>query len=186
MTSACEGIPHEALCRELLAGRDLSARRLAHCDAVAEVAVAIAESLNACGLDLCVPLVRAGGLLHDIASKQERHADVGADLVDRAGYPRVAAVVRLHMDLGGPAGDVVDEARVVFLADKLVRGDKVVGLDRRFAVRFARYADDPAALAATFRRRAQADAVLARTEELLGRPVTDVVPTEFIEPPDAE
>ena len=60
----------------------------------------------------------------------------------------MAAVVRLHMDLGGPAGDGVDETRLVFLADKLVRGDRVVGLDARFAVRFERYADDPEARAA--------------------------------------
>jgi molybdenum cofactor cytidylyltransferase len=185
MPAGCDGVPGEAQCRALLEQGDLGERRIAHCHAVAEVAVALAEALNARGLALCVPLVRAGGLLHDVASKQEQHADAGADLVERAGYPRVAAVVRLHMDLGGPPGDVVDEARLVFLADKLVRGDRVVGLERRFAVRFERYAGDSVMLAAVLRRKLQAEQVLARVEELLGRPVTDVLPAGLIDPTDA-
>ncbi len=151
---------------------------------MAEVSVALAAALNERGLRLCIPLARAGGLLHDIARAQERHADAGADLLERLGYPRVAAVVRRHMDLGGPPGDTVDEARVVFLADKLVKGDRVVGLDRRFAVRFARWADDPDMLAATHRRKAQAEDVLEAVERLLGRPVTDVLPAGLTDAAD--
>ena len=168
---------------ELLAGSGLPEKRIAHSRAVAEVSVALAAALNGHGLQLCIPLVRAGGLLHDIARAQEQHPAAGADFLEGLGYPRVAAVVRLHMDLGGPAGAIVDETRLVFLADKLVRGDRVVGLDRRFAVRFARYADDPEMLAATRGRRAQADEVLACVEGLLGRPVTEVLPPGLIDEP---
>jgi molybdenum cofactor cytidylyltransferase len=181
-----EAIPDEARCAALLDAGGLSDGRIAHSRAVAEVAVAIAQALNEHGSRLCIPLVRAGGLLHDVARGQERHADAGADLLERSGYPRVAAVVRLHMDLGGPGGDTVDEARVVFLADKLVKGDRVVGLERRFAVRFARWAGDPAMLATTYRRKAQAEDVLARVEELIGRPVTEVLPAGLVDPPETE
>jgi molybdenum cofactor cytidylyltransferase len=182
--SACEGVPDEARCLALLAESGLPERRVAHSRAVAEVSVALATALNHRDAHLCIPLVRASGLLHDIARAQERHPDAGADLLEGLGYPRVAAVVRLHMDLGGPPGDEVDETRVVFLADKLVRGDRVVGLDRRFAVRFERYAGDPAMLAATRRRKTQAEQVLAKVEALIGRPVTDVLPTGLIDADD--
>ena len=179
----CAELPDEARCLELLAGSGLPEKRIAHSLAVAEVAVALAAALNERGLQLCVPLVRAGGLLHDIARAQEQHPAAGADFLEGLGYSRVAAVVRLHMDLGGPAGPTVDETRLVFLADKLVRGDRVVGLERRFAVRFARWADDPKMLAATLRRKAQAEEVLARVEGLLGRPVTDVLPAGLVDDP---
>jgi molybdenum cofactor cytidylyltransferase len=179
----CAELPDEVRCLELLAVSGLPEKRIAHSRAVAEVAVALAVALNESGSQLCVPLVRAGGLLHDIARAQEQHPAAGADYLEGLGYSRVAAVVRLHMDLGGPAGATVDETRIVFLADKLVKGDRVVGLDRRFAVRFARYADDPQMLAATYRRRAQADDVLACVEGLLGRPVTDVLPAGLVDDP---
>jgi putative nucleotidyltransferase with HDIG domain len=175
------GLPDEARCLELLSRSGLPERRIAHSLAVAEVSVALAAALNERGLHLCVPLVRAGGLLHDIARAQDRHPDAGADFLEGLGHAPVAAVVRLHMDLDGLAGESVDETRLVFLADKLVRGDRVVGLERRFAMRFERYADDPQMLAVTHRRLAQAEDVLARVESLLGRPATEVLPAGLID-----
>ena len=41
--------------------------------------------------------------------------------------------MRLHARLGARAADEPDEAQVVYLADKLVQGTRVVGLDARFA-----------------------------------------------------
>ena len=151
-------------------------RRVAHSRAVAAVAAALAAALDARGQHLCEPLVLAGGLLHDIARAQPRHPDAGADLLEGLGYPRAAGVVRLHMELAGGAGADVDEAQVVFLADKLVQGDRVVGLEERFAVRLIRHRGDPAALAAVRRRKAQAETVLANVEKVLGRPAADVLP----------
>ena len=176
--AAGEDLPDEGRCFELLGERALPETRIAHSHAVAEVATALAAALDARGQHLCEPLVLAGGLLHDIARDQPHHADAGADLLERLRYPRVAAVVRRHMELGNGAGVDVDEAQVVFLADKLVQGDRVVGLDERFAVRFFRHRDDPEALAAVRRRKAQAEAVRAAVQKVLGRPVTDVLPLE--------
>jgi len=176
--AAGEGVPDEARCLGLLAESGLAETRVAHSRAVAAVAVALAAALDECGQHLCRPLVLAGGLLHDIARDQPRHADAGADLLERLRYPRVAAVVRRHMEFGDDAGADVDEAQAVFFADKLVRGDRVVGLNERFAVRFFRHRDDPQALVAARRRKAQAEAVQATVEKLLGRPVAEVLPDE--------
>ena len=100
-------------------------------------------ALNERGQCLCVPLVVAAALLHDVARAEPRHGDAGAGA---ARAPRLRArrpLVRRHMRLGDAAGDDLDETQVVYLADKLVQDDRIVGVDARFAVRLARYAGDP-------------------------------------------
>ena len=63
--------------------------------------------------------------------------------------------------------------KVVFLADKLVQDDKVVGLEARFAARLERFAGDPEALAGVCARLEEARLVQARLEAVLGRPPGD-------------
>jgi molybdenum cofactor cytidylyltransferase len=174
--AAKEGLPDETRCLQLLLENGVGPDRLAHSRAVAAVAGALAAALDEHGQHLCEPLVRAGALLHDVARAQPRHADAGADLLERLHYPRVAAVVRRHMELSAGAGADVDEGQVVYLADKLVQGARVVGLEERFAVRLLRHRGDASALAAVRRRKAQAEAVQANVERLLGRRVTEVLP----------
>ena len=118
-----------------------------------------------------MPLVVAAALLHDVARAEPRHGDAGAALLERLGYPRVARVVRRHMRLGAAAGDDLDETQVVYLADKLVQDDRLVGLDERFAVRLERHAGDAAALEGVRARREEARLVQARVEAALGRPL---------------
>jgi probable phosphoglycerate mutase len=120
--------------------------------------------------------VLAGALLHDAAHGEARHADAGADLIDGMGYPRVAAVVRPHVRLGERVAEVPDEAQVVYLADKLVLGTRVVGLEARFAVRLERFAGDEAALAGVRARKREAQQVLRSVERLLGARIDEVLP----------
>jgi hypothetical protein len=75
--------------------------------------------------------------------------------------------------------DDIGEAQVVYLADKLVEGDRLAGLDERFAARLTRFARYPAALAGATARKREAEAVLRRVEAVLGRPATDVLPPEW-------
>ena len=171
-----EGLPDETRCLELLAENGLPESRVAHSRAVAAVAAALAAALDARGQHLCEPLVLAGGLLHDIARSQPRHPDAGADLLEGLGYPRVAAVVRRHMELPRDAGQDVDEAQVVFLADKFVQGDRLVGLEERFAARLARHRGDADALAAVRGARRRPRRCSRTSSRLLGRPVETVLP----------
>ena len=174
--AAGEGLPDEAGCLRLLAEHGVPRARIGHSLVVSAVASALARALNARRQHLVAPLVTAGALLHDIAREQPRHADAGADLLERLGYRRVAAVVRPHVRLGERAADEPDEAQVVYLADKLVQGTRVVGLDARFAVRLERYAGDEAALAA--RPRAQGGGAAGAAARGAGarRPVDEVLP----------
>ncbi len=186
--AAGEDLPGEARCLGLLRERGASFALVAHSRAVAAVAAALAAALNDHRQYLCEPLVAAGALLHDVARDQPRHADAGADVLEHLGIPRVAAIVRRHMGLDD-ADDDVGEAQVVYLADKLVEGDRLVGLDARFAARLARFARHPSALAGATARRDEARDVLRRVEDVLERSVSDVLPTAWwtgrISSPDA-
>jgi CTP:molybdopterin cytidylyltransferase MocA/HD superfamily phosphodiesterase len=171
-----EGLPDEARCLALLAGRGVPRERIAHSLVVTAVAAALGRALNGRGQHLIEPLVVAAALLHDVARDQPRHADAGAELVEELGYARIAPLVRLHARLGEHAADEPDEAQVVYLADKLVQGTRVVGLEARFAARFERHAGDEAALAGVRARREEARSVLRRVERVLGAALDEALP----------
>ena len=171
-----EGLPDETRCLRLLAEQGVPRSRIDHSLVVTAVATALTIALNERRQHLIAPLVTAGALLHDVSREQPRHAEAGAELLERLGYQRVAAVVRPHARLGGRVGDEPDEAQVVYLADKLVQGARVVGLDARFAARLARFVGDEAALAGVSARREEAQRVLRRVERIIGGPVREVLP----------
>lgn len=141
-----------------------------HCLAVSAFATAMAERLMARGIVLDIDLVRAAGLLHDIAKGHPRHAEAGADLLCRLGHPAVAGVIAAHMDLGVVETPVLDEAEIVHLADKLVCEERRVTLDERFSQSFRRFNENPEALAGARRRRDGAEAVLHAVEALIDLP----------------
>lgn len=174
MAAGREQLPSRARCLELLREQAAEPARVAHCRAVAAVARALAEALDRRSQYLVVPLVEAAALLHDIARARPHHAAEGATLLEELGYPRLAPLVRRHMWLGAEAGGPVDEAQVVYLADKLVQGDRPVSLDERFAFRERRVAGDPDAVAAVRRRRDEAARVQAKVEGVLGGAVADL------------
>ena len=169
--AATEDLPSEHRCLELLREGGVAPERIAHSEAVAAVGTALTTALKEREQCLCVPLVVSAALLHDVARAEPRHGDAGAELLERLGYSRVARIVRRHMRLGDALGDDLDETQVVYLADKLVQEDRIVGVEERFAVRFARYAGDPAALEGVRARLAEARLIQARVEAVLGRPL---------------
>lgn len=73
-------IPSEAECGSLLEQvLRVDPRIVSHCRAVAEVAGLLGQRLNRAGCSLDIPLLKAAGLLHDLARKEPDHARVGAD-----------------------------------------------------------------------------------------------------------
>lgn len=114
-----------ALCARLLDAAGTPERVRAHCAAVSALAAEIAGEL---GLD--AECAARGGLLHDIARTEPEHAEAGAALIARLGYPEEADMIRQHHMLRDMAR--IDEAAAVFLADKLLIGTQRVSLERRF------------------------------------------------------
>jgi putative nucleotidyltransferase with HDIG domain len=170
----CRDIPTRAECEAILAGHSVEPSLVRHSRRVAEVAERIALGLAHSGLSLNLELVRAGALLHDLAKSRPDHAVVGAELLRSMGFPRVATVVGAHTDLDFSGGEL-DECAIVYLADKLFRGEEPVTLDERFAPALARFSDNPLALHAAQSRMATAQAVALAVEARLGAPLASVV-----------
>jgi putative nucleotidyltransferase with HDIG domain len=167
-------IPTRAECEAILTMHPVEPTQARHSRRVAEVAERIAQALTQSGLSLNVELVRAGALLHDLAKGRPDHANVGAEILRSMEFPRVATVVSTHTDLDFSGGRL-DESALVYLADKLVRGENVVTLDQRFGPALARFSNSPLALHAAQSRMATAQAVARAVETQLGAPLASVV-----------
>lgn len=162
------GAPHPALtdevCEALLsaAGSDEALR--AHCRAVAALADELCAALAEKGLALDAEAIHAAALLHDIARSGKDHAALGARWLRELGYVRAAEIVRQHHD---PDGTDLNEAAVVCLADKAVRGSERVSVDERFAAS-EKKCTTPEALAAHARRYEAAKAIRKKINSLCG------------------
>lgn len=161
-------IPAYTECLAILRRHQNNERMIAHGKKVAEVGKRLACCLNAAGMKLNIDLVVAGGLLHDIAKGQRNHAGRGEKLMKAQGFETLAAIVGAHMDMDFSAESNLDEAAIVFLADKLVQEDRLVSLADRFRPALAKGSENPAMLAAITRRQRTAEAISSRITELLG------------------
>lgn len=163
-------LPRPALTRAL-ADRLLQAaapgeRVEAHCRAVAAESLRIARALP---WDLDTELLASAALLHDIARGEEDHARLGAAWLRELGCDGAAAIVGQHHDL---LGEKIDEAAVLFLADKCVREDRRVTIGERFAESEAR-CRTPEAKAAHARRLEAALRVRDEINRICGQAVVE-------------
>lgn len=173
---ACYDIPTEPECMVLMREKfGVPEPILRHCRAVARVSLCLAKELNLAGCQLCLELISAGALLHDIAKKESGHAFVGANILNDLGYPAVADVVGSHMDITVCDADPVSASEVVYLADKLVLGTERVSIRTRFAKKRHCYAHDPEILAAIERRQANAFRIARRIEDTVGKSLETVL-----------
>ena len=101
----------------------------AHCRAVAKRAVQWCTALRCSGVELDEKLIFAAAMLHDICRTEPKHAEAGAALISSLGYPRLSALIRQHHDYSGTQ---INDAAVLFLADKEVQGSALVSIDERF------------------------------------------------------
>lgn len=102
-----------------------------HCAAVAENARSIAKKLNAAGFSLNVGALYAAGYLHDCLRTEPNHASAAAELLASLGYAELAKLIAAHHDLPEPVS--LDEAAILFYADKRVQKERIVTLTERFS-----------------------------------------------------
>lgn len=166
-------IPTHAECEALLARERLAEPLVRHARKVAKIAGRIADALAAKGLAIDPELVRAGALLHDVAKGQANHADMGAVALRAEGMNAVADIVAAHttMEFAG----ILDERAIVYLADKLTAGDRLVTLDERFAAVEIRFQDNAEARKAAGQRKAVAQQIAAAIEAKLGEPLARIL-----------
>jgi|UniRef100_A0A7C3WLX3 uncharacterized protein len=125
---------------------------------VTDAALWLTRGLISAGLTLNLPLIEAGALLHDLGKTpclgtMKNHAEWGAQVLERLGYPAVAQIVREHVSLDEQIKDErpVREAEVVNYADKRVLHTRIVSLNQRFADLRERYGQNAEVLARIIR-----------------------------------
>lgn len=171
------GIPTPAECEEILSRWHTSAEVIRHSRLVANVACEIAAALNRTGVALNPAWVGAAGLLHDLAKPKVRrnHARIGARILCSLGFPAVAGSVAMHMDFDYELGEPLNETAVVYLADKLVQGDRLVTIDERFVPAWMKYPPGHELYPLIFHRFIVAKTILSGVEEKIGAPVATIL-----------
>jgi putative nucleotidyltransferase with HDIG domain len=171
-----EGLPSGEECRVLMEQmRELPPPVADHCRAVSRVALQLAHALEAAGAAIDVELVRTAALLHDIARTEKNHAHAGAQLLASHGFSRLAPIVSVHMDLDVNGDRPLDEAQVVYLADKLVDGDRCVDMERRFSRQMETYSGNRGVVDAIVRRWENTRLIRIKVEGITGRPIEAIV-----------
>ncbi|MDQ7833131.1 MAG: NTP transferase domain-containing protein [Desulfovibrionaceae bacterium] len=147
---------------------DVPPRGLAHAEAVARAAVALARAVNRLGAGLDERLVESAALLHDLAKGRPQHEAEGGRELLRLGFPILADIVACHRDTACGDGQPLTEKEIVYLADKLVRRDRYVGLEARFQEKLDMFEGDAAARTAIRGRLQRARDMLSRVEREAG------------------
>lgn len=178
-----EDVPGEQECLAILDRFKVSPEITAHARLVTDLARKLALLLNEAGLDLDLDLITAAGLLHDLAKGQRNHAQAGAEALTQLAYPRVAEVVSLHMDLPPGQGPGLDEVQIIYLADKLTQGDRLVPLSERLKACLDRFAGRQDVSEAAVGRLRDAEEIGKRVEAVLGMPLERAI-FEGAEPAD--
>ena len=158
-------VPDEEEIQELFARSKTPEKVILHGRAVAKMAWETAEALNKKGMKLDSRLVYAGAFLHDIERLHKGHAKRGSELLKKEGYPKVAELIRQHDELDEMC---LNEAAIVFYADKRYRETEIVSLEERFAESAGKRELSQKAREAFQRRFRQAREIEAKIKECCG------------------
>jgi molybdenum cofactor cytidylyltransferase len=146
-----------------------------HCRKVEHTALLICRALQKAGMSLNVELVGAAALLHDIAKGRKNHAETGARMLLDMGFSRVAQIVSRHIDLNFDFDAKINEADIVYMADKLIMENHRTTLEKRFENAFKRFGHDPEARAAVLRRQKITMALKKKLEQKLGSSIESTI-----------
>ena len=142
-----EELPSPQMALKLLSQSGCSSRVIAHCKAVAALAVQIAKACEKKGLNVDIKLVEVGALLHDIGRSKTHgvdHVVRGAEIARSLNLPEsVVSIIERHAGggitldeakkLGWPIKSYVPNAleeKIVTYADKLIEGLRRVPVER--------------------------------------------------------
>ncbi|MCX7828850.1 MAG: NTP transferase domain-containing protein [Thermanaerothrix sp.] len=166
-------IPDREECLEMLNIYGTPSDAVSHSLAVCGAAMKMADALLSKGVQLDVPLLEAGCLLHDIAKGNGDHEAAGESFLKGLGFERLGDMVGSHRDL--PERVRTLEAEVLFLADKSVKGTGFITLEDRLHVMRVRFKDDPMALAGAERRIGLAMEIRRKVEALSGAKLEEIL-----------
>jgi broad specificity phosphatase PhoE len=133
----------DPLCGELMEAAGCGKNIIDHCRAVSCEADRIADRIEEFEIKDVIQTegidresLHFAALLHDVARKQKKHDLAGGVYLRELGYPKLAKIVEQHHDLELKRDEkgriIIDEAAVLFLADKRIKETSRVGVAERF------------------------------------------------------
>ena len=142
-----ERLPSREQALQFLRQSGCSRNVIKHCEAVAELAVEIANACKERGVEVDSQLVEIGAILHDIGRSRTHsvhHAVIGAEIAESLALPdMVVSIIKRHVGggivakeakkLGWPMDIYVPqtlEEKIVSYADKLIEGSKRVPIEK--------------------------------------------------------
>ena len=146
-----------------------------HCDAVADVAVKIGKALSSGGYDLDLELIEGAARVHDVARTEPKHDEVGAEYLIARGYPAEAELVRGHMKHPFSDPGKVDEQDVICLADRVVREDEYVGIEKRIEYLLAKPGITPEGSAMIRAAMAATQIYISEIEKMIGSTLDELL-----------
>jgi molybdenum cofactor cytidylyltransferase len=172
---AFNDIPNAPECEAILDICEVDSSRRLHCLKVAQIAALIGAVLLKSGHAINPELVRVAATLHDIAKGRHQHDIAGGGILRDMGFERVADIVAVHTFLPENRKERSLEATLVYLADKLVQGDRLVSLDERFQISNRPFEVTPEIEKNISERKRRANEVKKELEEMIGKPLESII-----------
>jgi uncharacterized protein len=146
---------------EILQKHSCSTKVITHCQAVAQLAIEIAEEFKAKSYPVDLALVEAGALLHDIGRSKTHgvnHAIEGVKLAQIEGLPdTIICIIKRHVGAGitfeeaehlnWPKDNYVPqtlEEKIVCYADKCISGNDKISVETTIKQLYDKQLDDAA------------------------------------------
>jgi len=145
-----KNIPSRSECLKLLRDNGTLDNITAHSVVVTDIAMEFGKAMKTRGENIDLRLLEAGALLHDIGKTEGlggghkteiAHGDIGAGMLKKLGYPKLAEITSCHMFSKIFERDAINtwEKKLVYYADKRVNHDKRVTLNERLEYLINRY-----------------------------------------------
>ena len=143
--------PTKQECMELISNvYAVDSHIIAHSVSVTELAVFIAKALRF--TEQQITEIEAAGLLHDIIRKEKNHAQAGAQIVFDMGFPRIAEIIKTHMDITVDENTPITDGEILYLADKFISETNVINIKERFENKITEFGAESTAGQAVKRR----------------------------------
>ena len=170
------GLPTEEECLALWDLAETHEQARLHCRTVQAGVVALGMALLQKGFTLDVERLATAALLHDLRKGHPSHAEQGAAFLEEQGYPRIAPLVRHHMELPEklPPETTLEE-EILYCVDKLVEGVAYMPLEKRREQKQACFQGRPKALEAMERKMQRAEKIQESLEEKLEKPLETIL-----------
>jgi molybdenum cofactor cytidylyltransferase len=161
--------PNRSECNAILKSYNVPENIVRHCMEVARVSLEILEHLKCCGHVLDAAALEAAAMLHDIAKGEKNHDMKGAAILKEIGYERVGYIISTHIDLDVDENGMITENEILYLADKLVKGDRIMPLEERRAQYMSVYNENTEAQDKINKRFDTAGKILQKIKRISGK-----------------